>query len=287
MTSLKKTIELCEQSYKESIYKIAEEVVNNRNIRLILVAGPSCSGKTTTSSTISKFVYERAGIKSHTVSIDDFYKDVVFLPGETFADKNFEGLDSLDLDLLHSCLHDLSLGKTVDIPLFDFNRMCRYGNRSTITLGENEIAIVEGLHALNPAIYKDFVEMKRVRRVFLDCRDGDDNNKYERLIRRLVRDRNFRSADAYLTFTLWEKVIAGEEEYIYPYSGEADFKVNTFHNYETALLKPLATKLLDEIDKDNKYFEDALLVRAYLEGCRESISTDLVPNDSLLREFIG
>lgn len=282
-----KTILAAENKYKKEIDKIAKAVINDRNIRLILVAGPSCSGKTTTSSTLSKYVFEKAGIKTHTISIDDFYKDVTFLPGETFADKDFEALDSIDLDLLHSCLHDLSLGKTVDIPLFDFEKTYRDGIRSSITLGENDIAIIEGLHALNPKIYENFVEKSKILRVFLDCHDGEAGNKHERFIRRLVRDRNFRNADAFLTFTLWSKVIAGEEKYIYPFSSMADFKVNTFHSYETAILKPFAEKLLSEIDEGSKFYSDAKAVYSYLEKCDEIINTELVPKDSLLREFIG
>ena len=287
MTKIEKTIEKAENAYKQEIMKIAKDIMENRDIRLILVAGPSCAGKTTTSATISKYVLEYAGIKSRTISIDDFYKDVEFLPGETFADKDFEALDSIDLDLLHKCLHDLSLGKTVDIPLFDFEKTYRNGIRSTITLGKDEIAIIEGLHALNPEIYENFVEKSKIRRVFLDCHDKDSGNKYERFIRRLVRDRNFRNADANLTFTLWGKVVAGEEKYIYPFSSQADFSVNTFHSYETALLRPFAEKLLDESGSGSIFFEDAQKVREYLDEHKGEVSTSLVPKDSLLREFIG
>ncbi|MBQ7399630.1 MAG: hypothetical protein IJW06_04110 [Clostridia bacterium] len=287
MTKVTRKIEKAENAYKKEIEKIARDIMENRDVRLILVAGPSCSGKTTTSATISRYVREYAGIKSHTISIDDFYKDVEFLPGETVADKDFEALDSIDLDLLHSSLHDLSLGKTVDIPLFDFEKTYRNGIRSTITLGKDEIAIIEGLHALNPEIYENFVEKSKIRRVFLDCHDEHENNKFERLIRRLVRDRNFRNADAHLTFTLWSKVVAGEEKYIYPFSSQADFSVNTYHSYETEVLKPFAEKLLNEIGKDSIFYEGAKAVQKYLDLHEGEIPTELVPKDSLLREFIG
>lgn len=284
---VKDTIRICEEKYKNNIGEIADAIIKNRDIRLILIAGPSCSGKTTTSATLSKYLYERAKITSHTISIDDFYKDVEFLPGETFADKDFEALDSIDLDLLHKCLHDLSLGKTVDIPLFDFEKTYRNGIRSTITLGENDIAIIEGLHALNPEIYENFVEKNKIIRVFLDCHDNNKDNKYERFIRRLVRDRNFRNADANLTFTLWGKVVAGEEKYIYPFADKADFAVNTFHAYETCVLKPFARKLLFEIGSDSKFHPMAEDVLKYLDEVAEIIPTQDVPVDSLLREFVG
>ena len=285
--TLQKIIETAEKKYRSRIQEIADEIISDRNIRLILVAGPSCSGKTTTSATLSKVLYEKAGIKCHSISIDDFYKDVIFLPGETFADKDLEALDSLDLDLLHKSLHDLSLGKTVDIPLFDFEKTYRNGIRSTITLGKDDIAIIEGLHALNPAIYEGFVEKEKIKKIFLDCHDGESGNKYERFIRRLVRDRNFRNADANLTFTLWGKVIAGEEKHIYPFAERADFSINTYHEYETALLKPFARKLLFEITEDSKFFSMAKDVLKYLDMVSEYVPTDIVPKDSLLREFVG
>lgn len=285
--TIEKLITKAENKYKSNILSIAKEIVNDSNVRLILIAGPSCSGKTTTSATLSKLLLELGGIKSHTISIDDFYKDVTFAPGETFADKDFEALDSIDLDLLHQCLHDLSIGKTVDIPLFDFEKTYRDGIRATITLGENEIAIIEGLHALNPAIYENFVERDKIKSIFLDCKDGSDNVKYERLIRRLVRDRNFRNADAFLTFTLWGKVIEGEEKYIYPFAKEADFSVNTYHEYEKELLKPFAEKLLYEIEKDSIFFDEAQKVLKFLDNVKENVSKEDVPEDSLLREFVG
>ncbi len=287
MTTTIKAIEMAENAYKSSIEKIAKAVAKRKDIRLILIAGPSCSGKTTTSATLSRYLFEYAGLKSHTISIDDFYKDVEFLPGETFADKDFEALDSIDLDLLHQCLHDLSLGKTVDIPLFDFEKTYRNGIRSTITLRKDEVAIIEGLHALNPKIYENFVEKSKICSIFLDCHDKVFENKFERLIRRLVRDRNFRNADAHLTFTLWDKVIAGEEKYIYPFAEKADFSINTFHSYESALLKPFAEKLLDEIGKDSIFYDKAEAVRKYLGTFPGVVPTELVPKASLLREFIG
>ena len=280
-------IEKSELLYREKIVEISDAIIADRDIRLILIAGPSCSGKTTTSSTLTKLLKEKAGLICHTISIDDFYKDVEFLPGETFADKDFEALDSLDLDLLHACLHDLSLGKTVDIPLFDFEKTYRDGIRSTITLGDNDIAIIEGLHALNPEIYENFVDTKKICRIFLDCRDSESNNKYERFIRRLVRDRNFRNADAFLTFTLWDKVVKGEETHIFPYAGKADFAVNTYHKYEGYLLRPFAEKLLSEIDKDSIFFDSACKVLEYLKSFSYTISKDEIPKDSLLREFVG
>ncbi len=285
--TFEKEILNAEEKYKNQVFDIAGKISSSKDIRLVLIAGPSCSGKTTTSAALCKYLHELAGKKAYTISIDDFYKDVVFAPGETFKDKDFEALDSLDLELLHSTLHDLSIGKTVDIPLFNFEKTYRDGIRSTITLTQNDIAIIEGLHALNPEIYEGFVDKDKIVKIFLDCNDDQPRNKHERFIRRLVRDRNFRNADANLTFTLWSKVLSGEEKYIYPYAAFSDFSINTYHSYETMLLKPFAEKLLSEITPESEFFKAAEEVKNYLKPYTQAIPAELVPRDSLLREFIG
>lgn len=285
--NIKDRIKNAENKYQSGIKNVVETICKKEQVRLILIAGPSCSGKTTTSALLSKYLSETSGKTCHTISIDDFYKDVVYLPGETVEDKDFEALDSIDLELLRKCLHDLSVGKTVDIPLFDFEKTYRNGIRSTITLGQNDIAIIEGLHALNPEIYEGFVDKEKIVKIFLDCQDEDGSNKNERFIRRLVRDRNFRNADAILTFTLWKKVLTGEEKYIYPFEKYADFTINTYHDYETSLLRPYARKLLCDIQQDSVFYDKARFVLDYLDDSDEIIDTKLVPKDSLLREFIG
>lgn len=276
----------CEKEYNEKILKIAEQIAKKPNIRLVLIAGPSCSGKTTTSSLLSRYLKEKHNICSYAISIDDFYKDVVYLPGETVKDKDFEAIESIDLDLLHTSLRSLCDGKKTEIPLFDFETTKRCGIRSTITLKENEIAIVEGLHALNAKIYENFVPREKIFSIFLDCYDSD-KEKNARLVRRLVRDYNFRNADANLTFTLWGNVLRGEEKYIYPFSHLADVSVNTFHEYETALLKPYAEKILSQIKNGDEFYENAKNVLSYLSTVTGKVNENLVPKDSLLREFIG
>ena len=192
--------------------------------------------------------------------------------------------------MLHSCLGDLSNGKTVDIPLFDFEKTYRDGIRNTITLKDNDIAIIEGLHALNPVIYENFVEKEKICKVFLDCVDEslpDGDKKKTRLVRRLVRDNNFRNADAVLTFTLWGNVLRGEQNYIYPFKSKADFCINTFFAYETALLKPYAVKLLKKVKKTSEYYADARNALKFLKKIKGGVKPKLVPENSMLREFIG
>ena len=134
-----------EEKYQNSVKQIAKYISQNRNIRIILMAGPSCSGKTTTSHLLTSFLKQNYNINCFTVSIDDYYKDVIFQKGETIDDKNFEALDSIDTPLLHNHLKALTKQSTVDIPLFDFHSMKRNGIRSTITLKDNDVVIIEGL----------------------------------------------------------------------------------------------------------------------------------------------
>lgn len=282
----KNFINQCEKKYSEKISHLSEQIAKKPNIRLVLIAGPSCSGKTTTSCLLCSLLKEKHGIISHTISIDDFYKDVVYLPGETVKDKDFEAIESIDLELLHTTLSRLADGKSADIPLFDFEKTKRCGIRSTITLKENEIAIVEGLHALNSVIYENFVPREKIFSIFLDCYDTDEK-KDARLVRRLVRDYNFRNADANLTFTLWDNVLRGEEKYIYPFAETADVSVNTFHEYESALLKPYAVKILSQIQTGSEFYKNAESVLEYLSKVKGTVDKKLVPTNSLLREFVG
>ena len=142
-----------EQKYNSIVETTADAVFESKKTRLVLVAGPSCSGKTTTTRKLVEHL-EHHGIHSHMISIDDFYKDIV----KDEAERDFESLESIDLDNLHEVLSKLSAGERADIPNFDFTEARKIGIRDSIVLGEHDIAMIEGLHALNPAIYKNFVD---------------------------------------------------------------------------------------------------------------------------------
>lgn len=278
-----------EEKYQNSVKQVAEHISQNKNIRIILMAGPSCSGKTTTSHLLTSFLKQNYHINCFTVSIDDYYKDVIFQDGETINDKNFEALDSIDIPLLHYHLKALTKQSTVDIPLFDFHSMKRNGIRNTVTLKDNDVVIIEGLHALNPLIYDKIISEKYISRVFLDCFDPLlvlQDKKLPRLVRRLVRDNNYRNASAPLTFSLWQKVIDGEEKHIYPFLDNADFSINTYHSYEPFLFKKPIFSVISEISIPENYKNYIDLLSRYFENINTCITPDNIPKDSLLWEFV-
>lgn len=283
-------ISIYEQQYQDSVQRVFDAILSRPSTRLILVAGPSCSGKTTTTCNLVKLLAKN-GITSHMISIDDFYRDVVTPDGGKFGgNADFESLDSIDLDCLHGTLKSLADGKQTDIPMFCFEKGKRVGIRNTVKLENNDIAIIEGLHALNPAIYENFVNGGKIFRLFLDCTDPSDKSggkKLSRLVRRLVRDYNFRNSDAQKTLYLWQNVVRGEEKYIFPFAPLANQSVNTFFGYETALLKNDALKILSDLPKDGEYASDAAKITEYLNTETNSIDASLVPENSMLREFIG
>ena len=288
--TLTQQISVYEQKYRDSVERVYGAIAEKTSTRLILVAGPSCSGKTTTTCNLVKLL-SRNGITSHMISIDDFYRDVVTPDGGKFGgDADFESLDSIDLDCLHGTLKSLADGKETDIPMFCFEKGKRVGVRSKVKLENNDIAIIEGLHALNPAIYENFVSGDKIFRLFLDCTDPSDKSggkKLSRLVRRIVRDYNFRNSDAQKTLYLWQNVVRGEEKYIFPFAPLANQSINTFFGYETALLKKDALKILSELPKDSEYASDAEKAIAYLNTETETVDSSLVPENSMLREFIG
>lgn len=283
--AFKYNISYIEKQYQNKIDKAVNEISESDSIKVILVAGPSCSGKTTTTKKLIEGLKSK-GISAHMISIDDFFFDV-----DSFdKDKDFESLESIDMEYFHDCLKNLADGNEVSLPHFDFITAKRSEEYTKLKLDEHSIAIIEGLHALNPEIYKNFVDEDKIYKIFLDCQNPKLSNnlkKYPRLVRRLVRDYNFRNADANLTFLLWEKVIAGEEKYIYPFKDNAHIKINTFFEYELSVLKNFAKNICEQMPKESEYFNENLKLLDYLTNENEECQTKYVPQDSLLREFIG
>lgn len=279
-------IMLDENRYSNFINECADRICENSHIKLILVAGPSCSGKTTTTHKLSDALFKR-GKQAYTISIDDFYLNPKDMPLKEDGKPDFEAIESFDIEGLHDCLHKLSCGECADIPHFDFTAEKRTGVRCTIRLDDKSIAIIEGLHALNPIIYKNFVSEDKIFKIFLDCHsDTPSTMRYSRLMRRLVRDYHYRNSDAQKTFMLWENVLAGDKKYIYPFEHLADIKINTRFGYESAVLRGDAIEILKKLPADSIYTEFAKVMIDYLSGI-ESIPENAVPHDSLLQEFIG
>lgn len=283
-------IEECEIKYIEQVNAVAKEVSQKKGRELIMLAGPSSSGKTTTAGNFKKEL-ERLGRKAKVISLDDFYCDQSLT--YTFEDgtTDYETVKALDVSLIDLCLSELmEKGKTA-IPHFSFYSKKREGFNE-VQCGKDEIVIVEGLHALNPVITDplDSYSMKKVY-ISVSSRISDRNGivfskRDLRFIRRLIRDYHFRSSEVEYTFYLWKGVRMGEDRYLFPYSGRADVKIDSIHPYEPCLFKNEATKLLDLIGQDSIYYSSAISLKQRLSRFN-SIDKSSIPSDSLLREFIG
>lgn len=284
-------IEKCEQRYDNIIASVAKTICDKGERQVVMLAGPSSSGKTTTAKKICDEC-KKNGLHTFVLSLDDFYlnrDDIPLLPDGT---RDFETVYALDLSFFTEVANALLRGETVKTPIFDFVTGTRKkGEYNEITLGEKDIVIIEGLHALNPIItdkisgniFKIYISVSS--RIYNQKGKIILNKRNLRFVRRLVRDFKFRGSSANYTYSLWKNVTYGEDKYLFPYRNNADIKINTVHLYEPCVLKKQALKLLEhEISDDYAY--DVQRLRDALKKF-EDIDEEAVPKDSLLREFLG
>lgn len=282
----------CEERYQNIIDGIAKRIIDEEGREIVMLAGPSSAGKTTTARKLSESLIEK-GVKTYVLSLDDFYlnrEDIPFLPD---GSQDFETVDALDLECFEQCVNALLRGETVKNPVFDFTTGKRSDTQfNEITLGEEDVVIIEGLHALNPVITEKIVGKLLKIYINVSSRIYDEkgniilNKRNMRFIRRMVRDYKFRNSSVENTCKLWKNVTAGEDKYLFPFRDNADIKVNTIHLYEDCVLKHQALPLLlnSEISEDFK--AEAKRLAKSLESFRD-IPEKNVPEGSLLREFLG
>lgn len=276
---------------KKEIDDIATSIVEAGR-RIILIAGPSSSGKTTFAKKLCAKIGELTTEPLY-LGTDDYFKNRADCPIGEDGTPNFEGLDALDLELFNNNMADLLAGKEVDIPEFDFiDGVKKFGKRVT-TAKPNQFIVIEGIHSLNevltesiPADKKFKVYISPLTRIGIDKHNRISTSD-ARLLRRMVRDNNFRGTDAVGTIQDWPKVRAGETGNIFPYSSMADIVFNSSLVYETALLKHYARPLLEKITPDLPEYEEARRLLDFTNCFREIEAVDAVPEDSILREFIG
>ena len=271
-----------EELYEQRLRQCAEEICANKSLKLVLIAGGSCAGKTTTTKKLASLIAQ-GGRSVDTISLDDYYRNpdnAVYLPN---GKPDIEGLGSLRLDLLQETMHLLSIGQPAPIPFFDFTTKRRIDNYRVLTPVEGGITIVEGLHALNPAICAGGTDECALYRIYLysDAGDGTDC----RFLRRLVRDSRYRAADAEQTYDQWDTVRAAEKETIEPFAPLADTAINTFFDYERSILADDAMELLKGLPAENPHTPKAQKLISALESV-PLLPDSVVPKDSLLREFI-
>lgn len=283
-------IKECETAYRNQLVSICDEVCSKKGIQLLMLAGPSSSGKTTTARLL-KQQCEKNSRHASVISLDDFYhnQDVRFYFEDGTVD--YETVKALDTDYIHKCLKSLLKDGTAQIPHFSFKSKMREGY-SEMTVAGDEIIIVEGLHALHPLI-TDCLEGENIKKLYVSVSSRiyeQDNvlmtKRDMRFIRRLIRDYHFRDSSVEHTFYLWNGVRMGEDRYLFPYSGRADVKIDSIHPYECCIFKDIAVRLLDHIDKNSIYYASASELKNKLDKF-VGLSESDVPDTSLLKEFIG
>ena len=286
-------IRVNEALHEQAISDVAREIVSGGK-RIVLVAGPSSSGKTTFAGRLA--VHLRVlGCRAWRISLDDYYIDREQLPREADGSVDLEHLNTLDLPLISRHLNELLSGQEVLLPRYSFKTGMREKEGVPLRLGPGEAVILEGIHGLNPALLAD-TDRTQVHRVFvsaLTCLNLDDHNRIRttdaRLLRRIVRDNLFRATPPAETLGMWPSVRRGEETWIFPWQEEADSMFNTALSYELPVLSHFAYPLLKALPADHPGASQGAMLRKilnYVPDIDEAILGE-VPPLSLLREFIG
>lgn len=269
---------------------ISDEIVS-KNKRIILIAGPSSSGKTTFSHRLS-IQLEIAGLTPHPVSMDDYFLDRELSPRDENGNYNFETIASLDVNLLTKHINQLLNGEEVDVPSYNFVTGKREYHGHKLKIGQKDVLVMEGIHGLNGTLTNEIPEDAKYR-IYVSALNQinlDEHNRIPssdgRLLRRIVRDAMTRGNDARETISRWDSVRKGEEDNIFPYQEEADIMFNSAQVYEIAVLKQYAEPLLFAVPKDCPEYQEAKRLLKFLEYFL-NIPSEAIPKTSLLREFIG
>lgn len=284
-------VHMCEAKHNAMLTELGDKISEHRNqIRLIAIAGPSSSGKTTFSNRLRIELMTR-GLKPVTIGLDDYYLNRDQIPKEPDGSVDLEHIHALDVDLFNQNMNDLIEGKEVQLPLFDFTTKARGGYR-TLQVTEDNPIIIEGIHALNSQLTSK-IPKDQTFKIYISPQlqlNLDNHNPISitnlRLLRRIVRDKQFRNASALRTISMWDSVRAGEFKWIYPNQEHADYVYNSGLQYELNVLKKYALPTLQEIQNDSEYFMTANRLIKFLKYFVD-IDDSYVPNNSLLREFIG
>lgn len=287
----KEIILLSEALHEKKISQIADKIVANKDKRVILIAGPSSSGKTTFAKRLG-LQLRLNGLKPKTISVDNYFVEREENPKDEFGRYDFEALEAVDLKLLNDHLTRLLNGEEIEVPTFDFKNGHKYYDGKTMKLEDDEVLVMEGIHCLNdnltPAIEKD--KKFKIYISALTVLNIDYYNRISttdtRILRRTVRDNQFRGYNALKTLSSWYSISAGEVKNIFPYQEDADVMFNTSLVYEINALKDYALPLFEQIGKDEKEYAEAKRLCEFLKYF-EPIPTEDIPKNSLLKEFLG
>ena len=287
----KELILFSEAIHEMKMAEIAKKIKDRGNVRMVLIAGPSSSGKTTFAHKLGMSLRVH-GIKPVTISVDNYFVEREHNPKDEHGNYDFECIEALDLDLFNQQLVDLLAGKEVSLPTFNFSTGHKEYHGNTLKLKDDEVLVIEGIHCLNDKLtyHIDPSQKFKVYISDLTVLNVDYYNRISttdtRLIRRLVRDYKFRGYDAETTLRTWYSVNRGEQKNIFPYQEEADVMFNSSIVYELSVLKKYAMPLLQQIDRSCHEYSEARRLILLLKYFKD-MDDDLIPNNSLLREFIG
>ena len=288
---IKDYILMDEALHEKKIAGIADSIAKNNNVKVILIAGPSSSGKTTFSKRL-EIELKLNGLKPKTISVDDYFVERKDTPKDENGEYNFEAIEAIDTNLLNNHLIKLLNGEKVEIPEFNFHTGQKEYKGKFMEIAEDEVLIMEGIHCLNDKL-TFLIPKEQKFKIYISCLTVLNIDYYNRisttdtrLIRRIVRDNQFRGYDALHTLKMWESVNRGEAKNIFPYQEQADVMFNSSLIYELSVLKDFAMPLLKEIGPDLEEYSEARRIYAMLSYF-DSISPKSIPSNSLLREFIG
>jgi uridine kinase len=284
-------IQISEALQEKKISQIADQIAHQKGIKLVLIAGPSSSGKTTTCKRLSVQLAVN-GIKPVGISLDDYFLNREDTPRDESGDYDFEHLHALNIPLLNEQLNALFRGDEVELPRYNFQKGKSEWSGKRLKLKGNEVLVVEGIHALNPELTAD-IPNEQVFRVYASALTTIllDNHNYipttdNRLLRRIIRDHKYRGVSAQETIRRWPSVRKGENRWIFPFQENADAMFNSAMLFELAVIKRQADPLLEQVPENCPEYAEAYRLRKFLKYIKP-ISEDQIPPTSLLREFLG
>ena len=287
----KELIQLSEALHEKKIAEIAD-MIKTQKKRLVLIAGPSSSGKTTFARRLC-IQLRVNGLRPLYMGTDDYFVEREDTPLDEKGEKDFENLDALDIDLFNRNMNDLLAGKKVDLPEFDFMTGHKVFGKRITSIDRSQPIVMEGIHGLNGKL-TEFIPDDEKFKIYispLTQLNIDMHNRIpttdERMLRRMVRDYLYRGHSAQSTINQWPKVRTGEDKNIFPYSSEADVLFNSYHVYEISVLKKYAEPLLRRIAPDEEEYAEAVRMLKFLRFFRTIEDDSIIVNNSIIREFIG
>ena len=283
-------IRISETKQSNELLQLAEKIYNNKDLKIVLLAGPSSSGKTTTSKKLCMFL-RSFGVNPAVISMDDYFVEREETPLNEEGKPDYECLEAVDLKLFDNQIEKILKGEEVFTPTYNFltgNK--EYNNK--IKLGNSDVLVIEGIHALDKRVLTN-ISKNKIFRIYISALTelNIDNHNYisttdNRLLRRIIRDNKTRGHGVQKTISTWPDVRSGEEKYIFPYQDNADYTFNSALIYEIGVLKTYAEPLLYAVDPSDSCYEEAKRLINFL-GFFLPIPADAIPKDSILREFVG